>query len=211
MGENKKVAARFDRRVTRRRALRGVGGALAATIVSRCPTTARADGPGLFASARHQFTLLRPVRIVPPVLLTRIDGAVVDFSSLRGKVVLVNFWATWCPACRSELPALERLQAAMGGADFEVVAISVDRDGAAIVAPFLKRLGIRRLPVYLDAAGRTWSKDGSDGAPFTLYGMPISYLINPEGRIEGYLAGDADWLSDDARSLIESYSRMPTR
>lgn len=215
MAENDKVAVGLDRRMSRRAALsrviRGGLGAAAATFVSNVSSTAFADDPALFGGARHQFTLLRPVRTVPPVSLTRINGSSVDFASLRGKVVLVNFWATWCPACRSELPALERLQMALGGTGFEVVAISVDRDGAAAVSPFLRRLNIRRLPVYLDAGGRTWSRDGDANAPFTLYGMPISYLVDPEGRIQGYLAGDADWSSDEARALIGSYMGKPAR
>ncbi len=114
-----------------RRAIRGGLGVTAAALVSDVSRRALAGDAALFGGARHQFTLLRPVRTVPPVSLMRVNGSAIDFASLRGKVVLVNFWATWCPACRSELPALERLQIAMGGAGFEVVAISVDRDGAA--------------------------------------------------------------------------------
>lgn len=212
MDKNEKAAADIDRRISRRAALghavRGVLGAAAATLVAQAPERAHADDPPLFGSARHQFTGLRPVRTVAPLLLTRLNGTSTSFASLRGKVVLVNFWATWCPACRTELPSLERLQMALGGAGFEVAAISVDRDGAAAVTLFLSRLNIRRLPVYLDAGGRTWSKDGDASAPFTLYGMPISYLVDPEGGIRGYLAGDADWSSDEARALIASYMRQ---
>ncbi len=215
MNEPDEVTARIDRRLSRRamlrRAIRGGLGVTAAALVSDVSLRALAGDAALFGGARHQFTLLRPVRTVPPVSLVRVNGSAIDFASLRGKVVLVNFWATWCPACRSELPALERLQIAMGGAGFEVVAISVDRDGAAAVAPFLSRLNIRRLPVYLDAGGRTWSRDGDANAPFTLYGMPISYLVDPEARIQGYLAGEADWSSEEARTLIGSYMRQPAR
>lgn len=213
MDENKTGIGDIDRRLSRRaalgRAVRGVFGATAAALVAQAPERAHADDPALFGSVRHQFTLLRPVRTVAPLLLTRLNGTTTSFASLRGKVVLVNFWATWCPACRTELPSLERLQTALGGAGFEVVAISVDRDGAAAVTPFLRRLNIRGLPVYLDAGGRTWSKDGDATAPFTLYGMPISYLVDPEGGILGYLAGDADWSSDEAKALIASYMRRP--
>ncbi|MDR3467140.1 MAG: TlpA disulfide reductase family protein [Xanthobacteraceae bacterium] len=210
-----KAAERFHRRLSRRaslgHALRGVLGAAAATAASRLSTMAHAASPPLFGGSRHQFTLLRPVRAVPPVSLTRIDGSVLKFASLRGKVVLVNFWATWCPACRTELPSLERLQVALGGAGFEVVAISVDQEGPAAVTPFLRKLNIRYLPVYTDAGGRSWSKDGDADAPFTLYGMPISYLVDPDGRIEGYLEGNADWSSEEAKDLILSTMRAPAR
>ncbi len=215
MDEREEVAARmglpFSRRAVLGRAIRGGLGATAAALLPGVSSRALADDAALFGGVRHQFTLLRPVRVVPPVSLMRVNGSAIDFASLRGKVVLVNFWATWCPACRSELPALERLQIALGGTGFDVVAISVDRDGAAAVKPFLSRLNIRRLPVYLDAGGRTWSRDGDGGAPFVLYGMPISYLVDPEGRIQGYLAGDADWASDQARTLISSYMRQPAQ
>jgi len=188
-----RLAQSSARPLSRRRLL---GGALAMLVSG--PVVSAAEP---FGNIRHQFTWLRPVRAVPPLPLRRLDGAVVGLGMLRGKVALVNFWATWCPACRAELPALERLQREMAGAGVEVAAVSVDRD-PAVVAPFLRRLGIRHLPVYTDPKGAIWTKDGASEAPFTLYGMPISYLVAPDGGIVGYLAGEADWSSEAARALI---------
>ncbi|MEW6639332.1 MAG: TlpA disulfide reductase family protein [Pseudomonadota bacterium] len=185
----KRVETASARPMSRRRLL----GALAALAAGRA-APAGAGEP--FGNVRHQFTWLRPVRRLPPLSLRRLDGTTAALAS-RGRVMVVNFWATWCPACRAELPALERLQAEAAGVD--VVAVSVDRD-PAVVAPFLRRLGIRRLPVYTDPQGVIWTKDGA--APFTLYGMPISYLVAPDGGIVGYLTGEADWASEAARQLI---------
>ncbi|MGO4713182.1 TlpA family protein disulfide reductase [Bradyrhizobium sp. 2TAF24] len=175
-----------------------LGGALAMLAAAR---TASAAAGAPFGNVRHQFTWLRPVRPVPPLPLRRLDGVVGSLGALRGNIAVVNFWATWCPACRAELPALEQLQREMAGAGVEVVAVAVDRD-PAVVAPFLRRLGIRRLPVYTDPNGAIWTKDGASEAPFILYGMPISYLVAPDGGITGYLAGEADWSSAAARGLI---------
>jgi thiol-disulfide isomerase/thioredoxin len=188
--------------MTRRAVLGGVVAAMAPSVRA----LALSDGPPLFATARHQFTILRPARVVPPVTVTRTDGSAVNFALFRGKVVLVNFWATWCPACRTELPLLDRLQETLGHTNLEVVAVSVDRDGRATVAPFLRRLNIRHLNVGLDPDGRlARAGDDNSTAPFPLYGMPISYLVGPAGRIEGYITGEADWSSEQARNLLNYY------
>jgi hypothetical protein len=111
-------------------------------------------------------------------------------------------------AARTELPQLERLQLATRRENLHVVAISLDRDGRSSVIPFLKRLSIRNLDVFLDPDGRIARPAGDDGnTPFSLYGMPASYIVGPTGRIEGYLAGEADWLSKDARDLLTYYSQ----
>jgi thiol-disulfide isomerase/thioredoxin len=195
------------RYVARRAVLGGVLGAIASAAARPLPASARSDGPPPFGSARHQFTILRPARLVPPIQLTRLDGSVVSFASFRGKVVLVNFWATWCPACRIELPVLERLQEAVGRKNLEIVAISLDRGGRAVVAPFLRQLNIRKLQIYLDPDSRVARNDTNDQstAPFQLYGMPISYIVGPAGGIEGYMAGEADWSSDEAGQLLNYY------
>jgi thiol-disulfide isomerase/thioredoxin len=187
-----------------RRAL--LGGILAATASQAC--AAEQDNPPSFNTARHQFTLLRPARQLPPVPLVGLDGRATDLAALSGRVTLVNFWASWCAACRSELPVLERLHIAMANQGVRVVAISVDRDGRNTVAPFLRALNVRRLPVYLDPEGLVAhsDRDNSRNAAFALYGMPISYLIDRAARVVGYMPGDADWMSPAGRNLLAYYA-----
>jgi thiol-disulfide isomerase/thioredoxin len=181
--------------------------AVVASAVLPCPALAVSDAPPLFGNSRHQFTILEPARMVPPIPITRLDGAVTTFASFLGKVVLVNFWATWCPACRTELPLLDQLQASAGAKDLQVIAISMDRGGRATVAPFVRSLNVRHLDVYLDPEGRIVraGDDDNPAIPFGRYGMPISYVIDPAGRIAGYIAGEADWTSDAAKRLLDYY------
>jgi thiol-disulfide isomerase/thioredoxin len=115
----------------------------------------------------------------------------------RGKVVLLNLWATWCIPCREEMPALDRLQAARGGKDFEVVAVAQDRSGRAKVEKFLAETKVVHLKPYLDASmksGRAW------GA----VGLPTTILIDAQGREVGRLVGEAAWDSPDALKLIDA-------
>jgi thiol-disulfide isomerase/thioredoxin len=189
--------------VTRRVVL----GGLLAVAVSQARAAER-SGPPSFHTARHQFTLLRPTRTLPPTRLVSLDGRAADFAALRGRVTLVNFWATWCAACRTELPMLERLHVTMADQGVRVAAISVDQGGRNTVAPFLRALNIRRLPVYLDPEGLVAHADRENrrNAPFALYGMPISYVIDRAGRIVGYLPGEADWTSPESRNLLAYFA-----
>jgi thiol-disulfide isomerase/thioredoxin len=192
-----------------RRAVLARISAVIASLVLPGPALAVSDAPPPFGNSRHQFTILQPLRMVPPIPITRLDGTVATFASFLGKVVLVNFWATWCPACRTELPMLDRLQASAGGKDLQVIAISMDRGGRATVAPFVRSLNVRHLDIYLDPEGRIVraGDDDNPAIPFGRYGMPISYVIDPAGRIAGYIAGEADWTSDAARRLLDYYGR----
>lgn len=169
------------------------------------------DGPPPFETSRQQFRIIHPVRHVPDIRLSRIDGTSTGFADFRGKVVLLNFWATWCPPCRAELPILDRLQKEMRGSDLKVVAVSVDRGDRRQVERFVQNLNIRHLSIYLDAEGRIAhsSADGNRDAPFALYGMPITYVIGRSGSIGGYLMGEADWSSEAAKNLLGYYFRRP--
>jgi thiol-disulfide isomerase/thioredoxin len=162
--------------------------------------------PPPLMSATSQFVELRPLAEAPPLKLERIDGRIVDLRSLRGKVVLLSFWATWCPPCRRELPLLERLQQILGSRDVEVVAVSVDREGNSVVSAFLERAGVKRLHPFLDPKGSVGVRNAEEGAsPFVLYGMPISYVIDREGRPVGYITGEVDWTSDGGIAFLRHY------
>lgn len=191
---------------TRRSLVAGIAGAAATLAIPAWPGRAAAAGPPPFATARNQFTLVRGARPVPRVAIPRLGGGVLDLASFRGKVVLVNFWATWCAACRIELPILDRLEASRRG-DLAVVAISTDRE-RSVVAPFVRQLKLRQLAIGYDPGGlvaRAGSSDGVD-TPFALYGMPISFLLGVTGQVEGYMSGEADWLSAEAHRLLDYYA-----
>jgi thiol-disulfide isomerase/thioredoxin len=189
--------------ITRRAVLGGMLAALSAPA-----RAAERDHPPPFHTVRHQFTLVRPARTLPSIRLVDLDGRATDLSALLGQVTLLNFWATWCAACRTELPILERLSVTMAGRGVRVAAIAVDQEGRNKVAPFLKSLNIRRLPVYLDPHGLVAYSDRENrrNAPFALYGMPISYIIDRAKRVVGYLPGEADWTSSEGRNLLAHYA-----
>ncbi len=133
---------------------------------------------------------------------TDIDGGLVNLADKRGKVVLLNLWATWCPPCVREMPSLDRLQAAFGGPDFEVVALSQDRAGAQVVTPFYERLGLTSLEKYLDPTTRALRA-------FNVLGLPTTILIDREGNEAGRVTGPAEWDSDAAVALIRHYVDEP--
>jgi len=165
-----------------------------------------ANDPPLFQTNVSQFILFDPPLAVPAIRLQRIDGALIDLASFRGKAILLNFWATWCPACQRELPMLDELQGVMLSEPLEIIAVSVDKAGSTAVQPFVKRLNIKRLRPYLDPIGEIAKSAGEEGpAPFALYGLPITYIISRHGLIAGYLAGEADWMSAAARTLLRYY------
>ena len=159
----------------------------------------------LSKSGRYQFTILRPQIEIPPIRLFGIDGKTIDLSSLRGKPILLNFWATWCAACRTELPILDRLLGENRRSALQVIAVSEDRSDRETVVRFVRANQIVNLPVYRDPNGYAAfsDRDNEKKAPFALYGMPITYAITASGRVVGYMPGAADWSSPSAAELIE--------
>lgn len=198
--------SRLDTLLYSRRA--AIGSALSAllctTISSPVSAQVREAAPN-FRSGRLPFTMLRPQRPLPAIRLQRLDGTILDLSSLRGKPVLLNFWATWCAACRTELPILDQLYAAYRTRGLQVLAISEDRGDRAQVGQFVRRLGIRSLPIFVDPGGDVAYSDTDNkrSAPFALYGMPITYLATRSGKIVGYVAGAADWSAHEATELLD--------
>ncbi len=192
-------------RYTRRQLLTAVAG-LAAAGATTDRGSAQAARPPALRSETAQFVEFRRGAELPPVRLQRIDGSFVDLSTFRGKSVLVNFWATWCAPCRRELPLLERLRRTIDSSLLEIVPVSIDRTPSADVSAFLKRLDIRTLRTYHDPQGHIarGANEGVD-APFILYGMPVSYIIDRQGRVAGYVTGELDWTSSDALALLAHY------
>lgn len=124
------------------------------------------------------------------------DGHPRSLAEFGGKVILLNIWATWCAPCRREMPTLDRLQAELGGEDFEVVALSIDRAGAAAVNDFYRAVGVTRLARYIDISGKAARDLGTPGLPTTL-------LIDRSGREIGRRVGPAEWDSPEMKAFIQ--------
>jgi len=125
-------------------------------------------------------------------------GAPRALADFRGRVILLNVWATWCVPCREEMPALDRLQAALGGPDFEVVPLSIDRGGVFVVKGFYEELDLRALQIYVDQSGEALTKLGAVGIPWTL-------LVDRDGRELWRVVGSAEWDKPAALNRIRSH------
>jgi thiol-disulfide isomerase/thioredoxin len=157
-----------------------------------------ANGPG--RSELAAFVFRKEPEVLPEIKFQDADGRERSLTDWRGKVVLLNLWATWCLPCRKEMPALDRLQASLGSDQFQVVAISVDRTGLAGAKKFLEETKTPNLAVYADPTARLASSLRAAGLPATL-------LIDKEGREIGRLLGPAEWDGEAARHLIQSALR----
>jgi thiol-disulfide isomerase/thioredoxin len=124
-------------------------------------------------------------------------GEVKTLGDWRGRVVLLNLWASWCGPCRKEMPDLAKLQKSLGGADFEVVALSVDRKGAAVSAAFLKETGSENLALYIDPASKSLQA-------LQALGLPATVLVGRNGLELGRMLGPANWSSPEAEALIKA-------
>ena len=150
-----------------------------------------------------QFTVIDKLVPAPRVPLSNGEGLPVFLSDFEGKVVLVNFWATWCAPCVQEMPGIDRLQAKLGGKDFTVVVVNEDRGGFARAKPFLEKLGTTHLVLYVD------SKMAMMRA-FKVRGLPTSFLLDRQGRIVGKLEGIAEWDTPEVEDLIRYYTKQTT-
>lgn len=134
---------------------------------------------------------------LPDVSFVRDDGSATNIKDWRGKIVLLNLWATWCGPCRKEMPDLDKLKADLGGDDFDLVALSIDRTGLDKPRKFLKEIGIKHLKLYNNSTGKLASS-------LKAFGMPTTLLLNRKGQEIGRLVGPADWGSEDAVKLIKA-------
>ena len=163
-----------------------------ATIVAGYAILFWISGAKVGDSSWEDFVVHDAPRPVVDIAFVNQAGTSQNLSAFRGKFVLLNIWATWCAPCRREMPTLDRLQAQLGGPDFEVVALSIDRVGPNAVKAFYDEIGVRHLARYLDRSGKSQRDLG-------VFGIPTTLLINREGREIGRLVGPAEW---DAPTMI---------
>jgi thiol-disulfide isomerase/thioredoxin len=145
-----------------------------------------------------RMTVPSEPRALPPLDIRDAAGERVSLERFRGKVVLLNLWATWCAPCRKEMPALDRLQAKAGGARFTVVALATDAGGAQAAREFYAANDIRHLAIYFDGGGDVLTTLGTAGLPTTL-------LLDAEGREVGRYLGAADWESEEFAQVLRPH------
>jgi thiol-disulfide isomerase/thioredoxin len=173
--------------------------ALVLLLAAGANAAAHAEGPSLEGKFGERWQVAATPEPAPQAAFQTRDGETVTLADFAGRVVLVNFWATWCAPCIEEMPTLDALEADLGSPAFEVLAVSEDMGGREVVEPFLRdKLSLETLAIYLDPKGEL-------ARAFGLRGMPTTYLIDARGRVVGSLEGPADWHSAPVKALIRHY------
>jgi thiol-disulfide isomerase/thioredoxin len=149
---------------------------------------------GAFAVAQEPEIKAWKGKATLPLATTDLSGKRVDLKQLRGRVVLVNFWATWCEPCRDEMPALERLKGKLASRPFEILAVNYG-ESPAKVAEFLGKQGFS-LPVLLDP-----DKKAADA--WNAKGLPMTFLVDAKGRVRYWVFGERDWSAGESLRVVE--------
>jgi peroxiredoxin len=160
----------------------------------------------LFALARRQGFFLTSPSVegrpqdersfaAPDFAVPSLAGPTVRLSDHHDKVILLNFWATWCPPCRAEMPSMEKLYQAYRDRGLVILAISSDRAGKSVVEPYVQERGLT-FPILLDPEGEVFAQYG-------VRGLPTSYLLDRRGRVFSTDVGARDWSGKVARKVVE--------
>lgn len=166
---------------------------LAAFILGGLPLHARSAPVDFKAVPKLQEVKDRPA--APDFTLLNPEGRKVSLKEFRGKVVFLNFWATWCESCRDEMPSMERLYREFKDKGLEIVAVNV-KEKRQDALGFVKQLKLS-YPVLMDPEGEV-------GLLYGAFGLPATYLIDRKGVVLARMWGPADWYSPAARNLIKS-------
>lgn len=134
--------------------------------------------------------------MAPDFQLEDTKGNQVSLSDLRGKVVLVNFWATWCPPCIEEMPSMEKLNEVMAGSDFVMLAINTEGNGRTVVPAFLEKTPYT-FPIFFDDKGVVQKLYG-------VYKFPESFIIRKDGTVAEKIIGPLDWASPDTIAYFKT-------
>jgi len=164
---------------------------LAADPVLAQSSLGKADNPG------HSIRPIDTRPLAPEVAFKDRNGGYKGFIEFRGQPLIVTFWATWCPVCANEIPRIDQFQASQDTGSLQVLAVSIDRGGAAAVEKFYARQAIRHLKIYTDDEAILASMLG-------ITGVPTSFLINADGQMVGVAEGGVDWTSPEVRAQIRA-------
>lgn len=174
-------------------------GLLAVALALSIP--ASADQPAVTSLLKPLDLMGYPAGTGPPHFNGRtLDARQLSLTELRGKVVVVNFWATWCPGCRSEMPALERLHRELAPRGLTIVGINAREDKEA-VGRYARGLGLT-FPLVLDPRGQI-------NALYGVVGLPATFVLGRDGRTVALAVGPRDWAGTAARALIEALLAEP--
>lgn len=157
---------------------------------------------GFAGSPRPAYEPVRVVQLgeaAPDFQLEDTQGNLVSLADLRGKVVLVNFWATWCPPCRAEMPSMEKLNQAMAGDDFVMLAINVEENGRTAVPEFLKKSPHSFSVLYDD--------QGVVQRLYGVYKFPESFVIRKDGIIDDKVIGAIDWAHPETVAYFKDLAK----
>jgi thiol-disulfide isomerase/thioredoxin len=182
---------------------------------AQSPQSAPVSGDGACAAAPARARALEPFakgdlaalkltttpKALPNLEFLADDGTPVRLADFRGRVLLVNLWATWCVPCRKEMPELDHLEAALGGPGFEVVTINLDTRDLDKPRAFLRDIGVSHLRPFADPKGQSFQALRAVGRGF---GLPTTLLVDGEGCELGFLAGPAAWGGADAQALVKA-------
>ncbi|HSC57578.1 MAG TPA: TlpA disulfide reductase family protein [Nitrospira sp.] len=169
----------------------GMLGTLLLFAVALMPVFTSTVAPLLAA----QRGVVKPGEPAPNFQLRDMNGQTVSLSDLRGKIVLVNFWATWCGPCRIEMPAMERLYRTYDRKDFEILAVSTDAQGVAVTRPFQQENQLT-FPILHDADFRV-------GLSYGARTLPMTFMVDRQGIVRQQIFGARDWEAPEAHQLIQ--------
>lgn len=160
--------------------------------------------PGMQQATKPMESTVDLINVLPktfpiePVAFNDVDGKAIDFSQFKGKIIMVNMWATWCPPCVRELPAIERLATKFKAEDFVLLPISIDAEGKQQVQPFLSSLGMPNFNSYYD-------QSQSLGDVFPLDTIPATFILDQQGQLIAFVRSYVDWDDAKAVSLIQGF------
>jgi peroxiredoxin len=168
-----------------------LAGAVAATLTALAGLGAAVDPPKSL-----RLTRVSPADPAPAFSVATPDGGTLRLDELKGKVVFLNFWATWCEPCLEEMPAMERLSRAYRDRGLVVLALSADREGASVVRPFLKRHNLT-FPVGLDA-------DHSVARLYRVWALPSTFILDRTGARRFQAHGARNWDGKDSLAFFDA-------
>lgn len=168
--------------------------ALVAAFALAAQGAVAADLAALRVGDMKKLAFTEPTAL-PEVVLLDDTGTERNLAEWRGKVLVVNFWATWCASCRVEMPSLDRLQGAMGSDDFQVLTIATGRNAMPAIEKFFAEAGVTRLQILRDERQKLARGLG-------ILGLPVTLILDREGREVARMIGDAAWDGPEAQALL---------
>ncbi|WP_198781937.1 TlpA disulfide reductase family protein [Shewanella putrefaciens] len=181
---------------------------LATTLILSCLSLLAGGSayayPGMQQATKPIESTVDLINVLPktypikPVAFNDVDGKAIDFSHYKGKVIMVNMWATWCPPCVRELPAIERLATKFKAEDFALLPISIDAEGKQQVQSFLNTLGMAGFNSYYDP-------EQNLGQVFPLDTIPATFILDQDGQLIAFVRSFVDWDDAKAVSLIQGF------